>query len=90
VHALIAGRVVAECSCHFVVLRAQRSCYLDLRSETVAIGFDADQLQDDPVVPAVGAVHPHFRPAVQYRDYDIDLAVVVEVSEGCAAMWSWN
>src|SRR5580700_5467305 len=94
-YALVARRVVAHRGCRLVVLGAQRSRYLDLCSQAVAVRFEPDQLHNDPVILVVanrgaGAVNPDLRWSVQNRHDGIDFAVVVEVAEGRAAMRGGN
>jgi len=93
VHTLITGRTVAHSGRRVVVLNAERSLHLDLCAQAIAIGFDPDQLQNDPVVAAAlkaRVVHPYFRRTIQDRDHGIDLAIVVEIAKRRAAMRCWN
>src|ERR1700740_2735343 len=90
-YALVTGRVVADSGGRLVVLHAYRSCQPDFGSEAIAIRFDADQFQNDPVVLGTdvltcGTVHPNFGRSVQNGDDRIDLTVVVQVAEGRATM----
>jgi len=79
-------RPVGQASSILSMMGAVGGGDFDLGPQTVAVVGDADQLEDDPVIVVGRAVHEELGWAVEDVDNDVDLAVVVEVSEGRAAV----
>ncbi len=58
----------------------------DAGADPVAIAFDPDRLDQNPVVAAGRSVVKQFGGTANRRYHHIDLAVIVEIAKGAAAM----
>ena len=85
--ARVAGGKIASRRRHEAVLaHSVRRAERDPRALAIAGARDAHQPQGDPVPARIrGVIVEHARPAVQHAQHDIDIPVVVEVSESRAA-----
>src|ERR1035441_5255870 len=88
VNPLNAGRVISDSGCCFVVLIAIGSRDFHLCPQAIAVGFDANQLQNDPVAVIHQAIHKQFRWTVQYRHDDVYFSIVIEIAKRCSTMRS--
>lgn len=76
---------IAAAAANLVNLTLVAGPNLDSGADPIAIGFDADRLNFDPMVPVSTVVSQQVRWPVHVIDDDIDVAVVVVIGEGHAA-----
>jgi hypothetical protein len=80
------GRV-AHSGRYFVpLLKPIFSGYVNLRSDSHAIAFGADQFQKDPVIAVVGNVAKKLDLPIEHGDYGIDVSIVEQVAKCNAAV----
>src|SRR6266478_6168074 len=90
VDAKIVLRKIAAAAADFVNLRIQllvagEMCdAFDARADPAAIGFRADSLDLDPIIRRVGIAAQKLGEIVDGVDHDIEVAVIVEVTESTA------
>src|SRR5262245_30610314 len=80
----VALRDVAVTTAHFVSLHQITSHDFHARADAAAIAFHANRLDENRIIRVSIVVAQQLRRAVEIGDYQIDVAIVVDVAESDA------
>ncbi len=81
----VVDREIGGLAQHFLRLHRIAVAHRDPRADGAAVGFDARQLDLEPVVAAGHVVAQERRRLILIDDQDVDVAIVIEIAEGTAA-----
>ena len=85
-HAPVAGRKITAGRRHHRVLHLSfRAGKPYLCTDSIVIALGAPQVEADPVIPVPAFIAQQVGRTVEVANHDVDIAVVVKITESCAA-----